>query len=484
MGTSCDVSEGDGPDEELDRAHRTTAEALTLLATLQAEAPVGFAFVDRDLCFVRLNQELASIIGTPIEATLGRRVEEMVLPSLWEQLEPVYRHVLATGEAVRDQPLSEPPGMRARGRELLASHYPVRIGDEIIGVGVVVHDITDRLRAEGFRSAVMGQMAEGVYTQDCFGRLMYMNRAASRMLGWNEAELRGKDMHNVVHFQRSDGTRIGADECTLRTEGPSGQLEQSAGEVFTRKDGTTFQVAYSAVPLRTGSTVQGVAVVFRDISGTGSSESVIRVLIVDNDRPTTESFQALLDRHEGIEVVGVATTSASAVRSSERLSPDVVLVNDQLPDLDGLATASSIKATAPSTKVILMTPTHDETVAVAIVDAGCAGVLDKSRAWVELVSAVRAAYHGETIISQEELRRVLSKVRGGSPSGRATYLTDREEEVLACMREGLSNAMVAERLGLSPNTVRNHVQRILNKLHVHSKLEAVVLTSREGLRDG
>jgi DNA-binding NarL/FixJ family response regulator len=131
-----------------------------------------------------------------------------------------------------------------------------------------------------------------------------------------------------------------------------------------------------------------------------------------------------------------------------------------------------------------MTPTHDETVAIAIIDAGCAGVLDKSRAWVELVSAVRAAYHGETIISREELQRVLSKVRGGNPSGRATHLTDREEEVLACMREGLNNAMVAEQLGLSPNTVRNHVQRILSKLHVHSKLEAVVLTSREGLRHG
>ena len=101
-----------------------------------------------------------------------------------------------------------------------------------------------------------------------------------------------------------------------------------------------------------------------------------------------------------------------------------------------------------------------------------------------MVSAVRAAYHGETIISQEELQRVLSKVRGGGDAGRATHLTDREEDVLACLREGLSNAQVAERLGVTANTVRNHVQRILYKLNVHSKLEAVVLTSREGMHHG
>ena len=79
---------------------------------------------------------------------------------------------------------------------------------------------------------------------------------------------------------------------------------------------------------------------------------------------------------------------------------------------------------------------------------------------------------------------MLSKVRTGGEPGRAAHLTDREEEVLACMREGLSNAQVARRLGVTANTVRNHVQRILYKLNVHSKLEAVVLTSHDGLQQG
>jgi PAS domain S-box-containing protein len=480
IGTSSDVSVREEARVKLEQAHHAAAEALNLLATLQAEAPVGFAFVDRDLRFVRLNHELAHIIGVPIDEVAGRRVSEVMPPERWEQLEPVYRHVLDTGEAIRNRPVVEQP-VNGRARERLASHYPVRVGDEIIGVGVVVHDITERVRAEEFRSAVMSQVADGVYTQDCDGRLMYMNSAASKMLGWTEFELRGKDMHELVHCHRTDGTADGVTECALVTEGPNGRLERREGEAFIRKDGSIFPVAYSAVPLRTGSRVEGVAVVFRDISEPGSSPNVIRVVIVDTDRATTASFQALLDRHEGIEVIGVARTSALAVDCARRLKPDVVLVTAELPDGDGITTTMTIRADVPSTKVILMTKEQDDATAIAGIEAGCAGVLDKSRAWVELVSAVRAAYHGETTISQEELQRVLAKVRSEEPSGRSTHLTGREEEVLACMREGLTNAKVAERLGVTANTVRNHVQRILYKLHVHSKLEAVVVTSREGL---
>jgi PAS domain S-box-containing protein len=376
----------------------------------------------------------------------------------------------------------EPGTHGGQPRQRLVSQYAVRVGDDIIGVGLLVHDVTARTRAEAFRSAVMSQVADGVYTQDTEGRLLYMNSAASKMLGWTEDQLRGKHMHELVHFQRADGTPVSVVDRALLTHGPASRLEQFPGEAFTRKDGSTFPVAYSAVPLRAGTSVEGVAVVFRDLSEPGCSPTVIRVLIVDNDNSATQSFQALLDCHEGIDVVGVATTSAAAAASVSRLKPDVVLVDAILPDLDGLATTVMMKAQAPATRVILMSDNYDDTVAVASIEAGCAGVLDKSRAWVELVSAVRAAYHGETIISQEELQQVLSKLRGGNPAGRATHLTDREEDVLACMREGLSNAMVAQRLGVSPNTVRNHVQRILYKLNVHTRLEAVVLTSREGLR--
>jgi DNA-binding NarL/FixJ family response regulator len=158
-----------------------------------------------------------------------------------------------------------------------------------------------------------------------------------------------------------------------------------------------------------------------------------------------------------------------------------VLVDYQLSDLDGVATTRLMKAAVPGASVILMTESRDETVVAAAIAAGCAGVVDKDRAWVELVGAVSGAYRGETIISHEELQRVLPILRDGRRRGSGGVLTDRERDVLSCISEGLSNRAVAERLGVTANTVRNHVQRILYKLNVHSKLEAVVVAAQERL---
>lgn len=482
IGTSSDVSDREELTAKLSAAHRATEETVTLLATLQAEAPLGFAFVDTNLRLVRVNRELASLFGAPAEDLIGRMLRDVLPLSLWTQVESIYNHVLSSGEAVRDRRMIFPERAAGGRREITATHYQVRIGEDIIGVGVIINDITARVRAERFRSAVMSQVIDGVYTLDRDGRLLYMNSAASKLLGWTEDELHGQFMDEFVAFTTSDGSPVRALERALLAQGSPVRLEQSAGESFTRKDGSTFPVAFSALPLRVGSTVEGVAVVFRDVSEPGASPNVIRVLIADGDQNATVSFQALLDRHEGIVVVAVARTSAAAIESAGRLKADVVLVNAELADLHGLRTAAAIKAKVPTAKVILMTEKYDDALALASIDAGCAGVLDKSRAWVELVSAVRAAYHGETVLSQNDLQRVLSKVRGGQ-AGRGTQLTDREEDVLVCLREGMSNATVAERLGITPNTVRNHVQRILLKLNVHSKVEAVVLTSREGLVD-
>ncbi len=482
IATSSDVSERERAIAELERVHRTAEEALTLLGTLQAEAPIGFGLVDRGLRLVRLNHELAAILGAPIEAVVDRDMAEVLPSALWEQVEPVYRQILAGGEAVRGQRVIARQGTNGGTREITTSHYPVHVGGQIIGVGVVVQDVTERARSEGLRLAVMTQVAEGVCTLDRDGRLIYMNSAASKMLGWTESELRGRYMQEVVGLPKSEVPLVRADPVPSQDAGVPSEL---FGEgVFTRRDKSTFPVAYSTAPFHIGPSLDGFVVVFRDVSEPGSSPNVIRVLIVDPDTTATHSFQALLERHDGIEVLGTATTSARALRLAEELRPAVVLVNLDLPDREGLTTASMIKYANPSTNVILMTATHDDTIALASIQAGCSGLLDKSRAWVELVSAVRAAYHGETIIPQGELQRVLSRVRGGGHPGRSTQLTDREEEVLAHMREGLSNAQVAERLGVSPNTVRNHVQRILFKLNVHSKLEAVVITSREGLPRG
>lgn len=483
IGTSTDIDARKLLELGLVSARQETAEALTLLGTLLEAAPVGFGFVDRDLRLVHLNEALGEFSGMSMREQVGRTVAEVV-PQLWGQLEPIYRHVLDVGESVLNLPLVLPPKDAAGPhREMLASYYPVRTDGEIAGVGVVVVDVTARLQAEGFRSTVMSQVADGVYTQDPEGLLVYMNRAASKMLGWTEDELRGRCMHDVVHFQQADGTPVSAADCALLTEGSDHRLVRVAGEAFTRKDGSIFPVAFSSMPLVIGSRVEGVSVVFRDISDPGTSTNLIRVLIADGSRSSSDALTAMLTQHEGLEVVAVATTTDSLLEHAGRLRPDVVLVDVGLPDSGGLAATLRVKAEAPATSVILLALDHSPDVAAGAIAAGCSGIVDKRRSWVELASAVRAAYHGETTISQVDLQRVVTKVRDTWKPGRAEDLTTREREVLVCLTQGLSNQQAALRLHVTVNTVRNHVQRILYKLDVHSRLEAVVLATRGGLLD-
>jgi PAS domain S-box-containing protein len=133
-----------------------------------------------------------------------------------------------------------------------------------VGIEVVTFDVTDRKQAADLSSAVMEQMAEGVYALDGQGRLTFMNAAASRMFGWSEDELRGKSMHEVVQHQHVDGTPFPEAACQLlqvRTEGVAMRIVDNA---YTRKDGSIFPAAYSAAPLLDGSNGKGVVVVFRD----------------------------------------------------------------------------------------------------------------------------------------------------------------------------------------------------------------------------
>jgi two-component system, NtrC family, sensor kinase len=153
-----------------------------------------------------------------------------------------------------------------RMRHWLASYYPVTVHDEIIGVGNVVIDITERTEAEECRSVVVENMAEGLYALDADGLVTYLNPAGSRMLGWTEAELVGRPMHDVVHFQRADGTPVRGGDCPILQVLHQGRNVRIIEEAFTRKDGSIFPVAYSSAPLRSGSAIQGAVVVFRDVT--------------------------------------------------------------------------------------------------------------------------------------------------------------------------------------------------------------------------
>jgi PAS domain S-box-containing protein len=265
IGTATDIEDQKQLEFALRRAEREATEAVTLLQSIEAATPVGFKLVDRDLRIGRINKTLADLESRSVEECIGWTVEELV-PDMWPQLENLYRRVLA-GETVSNVDVSRPSAADPRRmRHSLASYYPVRIDGEIIGVGNVVVDITDRKEAEEFRAVVMDNMAEGLYALDADGLVTYVNPAAALMLGWTEAELRGRSMHATVHFQRADGHRIPSEECSLLQVRTQGRSIRILDDAFTRKDGSIFPVAYSSAPLRSGPAVQGVVVVFRDIT--------------------------------------------------------------------------------------------------------------------------------------------------------------------------------------------------------------------------
>jgi PAS domain S-box-containing protein len=136
--------------------------------------------------------------------------------------------------------------------------------------------ITERKEADDFRAVVMENMAEGLYTLDALGRVTYLNAAASQMLGWTKDELRGKPMHEIVHFQQHDGTGLPAEDCALSNSRTQGRTIRVVDEAFTRKDGAIFPVAYSSAPLLSGTTIQGVVVVFRDVSEEKKQQSNVQ----------------------------------------------------------------------------------------------------------------------------------------------------------------------------------------------------------------
>ena len=249
IGTATDIEDQRQLELSLRASEQGAIETLTVLQQIQSAAPWGFCFVDRDFRIRRINESLARVGGISVEEHLGRTVAELV-PALWSQIEDAYQQALS-GTAVVNLEVSGPSAEQP-GRTLhwLTSYYPVRVEDEIIGVSNLIVDITERKEDEEFRAAVMDNMAEGLITVDGDGTVKYMNHAAAKMLGWTEDELRGKPMHGAIHFQHADGTLCPDEDCPVlkvRTEGLDVRV---ADETFTRKDGTTFPVAYSSAPVR------------------------------------------------------------------------------------------------------------------------------------------------------------------------------------------------------------------------------------------
>jgi DNA-binding NarL/FixJ family response regulator len=214
---------------------------------------------------------------------------------------------------------------------------------------------------------------------------------------------------------------------------------------------------------------------------------VIRTLLADDQGLVRSGLKALLDAREDIQVVAQAATGIQAVALTRRFSPDVVLMDIRMPELDGLEATCQINSDPDLAQVrivILTTFALDEYLFDAL-RHGAVGFLLKDTEPRELIAAVRAASQGDSLISPNMTRRLIaefaSRTKKPRPTDELDRLTDREREVLALVAEGLTNEEIANRLYLSPATARTHVSRILTKLDARNRAGLVVLAYETGL---
>jgi DNA-binding NarL/FixJ family response regulator len=210
----------------------------------------------------------------------------------------------------------------------------------------------------------------------------------------------------------------------------------------------------------------------------------IRVLFVEDHQLLAEALSAMLAREPDMEVVGVAGSVAEAkALARERL--DVVLMDYRLPDGTGAEATRAIKARWPVARVVMLTAVKDDETVLESIQAGADGYLTKDRAADDVVQAVRAAYAGETLLPRsvivEIARRVAAAKERSDDRPMIEPLTPRELEVLRALTDGLSTPEICEKLYIAPNTLRTHVQNIMGKLRVHSKLEAVAFALKNRL---
>ena len=214
------------------------------------------------------------------------------------------------------------------------------------------------------------------------------------------------------------------------------------------------------------------------------TERDIRVLIVDDQTLVRMGFRMLLDAEPGIHVVGEAADGAEGVRLAAREKPDVVLMDVRMPGLDGIAATAEVIRVSPDSRVIVLTTFDLDEYAFGGMRAGASGFLLKDTRPAELLAAVRAVAAGDAAVSPRVTRRMLELFGSRLPEPRATALdalTPREREILLAIAEGLTNGEIGERFVLSESTVKTHVGRVLLKLELRDRVQAVIFAFEHGL---
>jgi two-component system, NarL family, response regulator LiaR len=216
-----------------------------------------------------------------------------------------------------------------------------------------------------------------------------------------------------------------------------------------------------------------------------TAASPIKVLIVDDQRTFGEALSMALAKEKDLTVIDVVTDGLTAVRVTEEQHPDVVLMDLAMPGMDGIEATRRIIEETPDAHVILLTGHVGDLTTARAVQAGASGCLAKTEAVVDLAGAVRRAHAGESLMDPEEVEASLRRLRHrrmqeATVEQRLERLTPRELEILQLIADGVPADQIAPTLSVSPHTLRTHLQNVLTKLKVHSKLDAVVLAIRHG----
>ena len=213
----------------------------------------------------------------------------------------------------------------------------------------------------------------------------------------------------------------------------------------------------------------------------------IRVAVVDDQELFRRGLTMLLGVEDDIDVVGEAGDGVAATELAATAVPDVILMDVRMPKRSGIEACVAIKEAAPTARIIMLTVSDEEADLYDAVKNGASGYLLKDSSIDEVAQAIRVVADGQSLISPSMAIKLLDEFKQMSRSDRQQVptpkLTDRELEVLKLVAQGLNNREIAKRLFISENTVKNHVRNILEKLQLHSRMEAVMYAVREKLLD-
>ncbi len=209
----------------------------------------------------------------------------------------------------------------------------------------------------------------------------------------------------------------------------------------------------------------------------------ITILLVDDHALVRGGVRAYLESQPEMEVVGEAGSGEEAVQLAAEYVPDVVLMDLIMPGMDGVEATRRVRAACPRSQIVVLTSFHEDVNIFPAIQAGAISYLLKDIDPADLAEAIRAAARGEAVIHPKVAARLLHELRGDRSETINPYrnLSEREQEVLKLIAEGLSNADIASKLVLSEKTIKSHVSNILSKLHLVDRTQAAVFAWREGV---